>query len=237
MLGFGLLTFLLFFAGMVSLFELNRLNKTTKRLLEGSSQSMDISRRMLDAVQDQNTALLQMVLTDARTIDPLFVKGQKEFLAAYADAYRTTGSPTKLEAIGLASDRYNSILNTGEVGRYDETWFLSVYKTSYYELTAAIKDYMNSSHQTLLSRAEHMEGNAYRLITPSVIAIGAAMAMILMLFFFLDIYFIKPLTNITKSLESYLIMKVPFKVKIEGKDEVLKLKEMIESLIQQIKNK
>ena len=52
MLGFLSLGILLFFSGLMSYFELGRLTHSTQGMLHASRQNLEISKIMLDAVQD-----------------------------------------------------------------------------------------------------------------------------------------------------------------------------------------
>ena len=56
-------------------------------------------------------------------------------------------------------------------------------------------------------------------------------AIVLMLFYFMSIYCVTPIERMNKGLGDWLSFRVPFAVKGDLKDEVLELKEKIESLI------
>lgn len=83
--------------------------------------------------------------------------------------------------------------------------------------------------------AGRLESNAYRSIMPGIITLGIAILIIMMFFYFVDFYYIRPVLKITSALNSFLTYKVPFKITVAGRDEVLKLKEYIEELIEQCK--
>ena len=53
----------------------------------------------------------------------------------------------------------------------------------------------------------------------------------------IDRYYVTPVLKITEGLRNYLNSKIPFKVTMEGRDEVYKLKEYIETMIGLLKNK
>ena len=57
-LGFITIGILLFLSGIISSLELTRFNRATHNLLSKSQGSIEMSKQMLDAVQEQNTALL-----------------------------------------------------------------------------------------------------------------------------------------------------------------------------------
>ena len=101
----------------------------------------------------------------------------------------------------------------------------------YGRLTAAIKSYMTSTQSSLVPRAEQMKKNAYRAVTPVLISLAVMIAIVLMLFYFMSIYCVTPIERMNKGLGDWLSFRVPFAVKGDLKDEVLELKEKIESLI------
>ncbi len=239
MIGFLSLAALLFFAGMVSLVELLRLSKTTQVLLDSSTRNIELSRQMLDAVQKQNTALMQMVVAGRMEYDSLFLAGKRKFDRALAQATVTVRDLSELDSVYNARSHYNDVIadQLKVSGKNNTEWLVGVYNKAYYDLTSAVKNYMVSSQGSLGTRATQLEGNAYRAISPSIITLGVVILIVLMFFFLIDLYYIRPVLKITKGLDDYLSQKIPFNVKMEGKDEVFKLKEQIESLILIIKNK
>ena len=68
-----------------------------------------------------------------------------------------------------------------------------------------------------------------------IIASAIAIVIVLIFYYFVNLYYITPVLKIDSALKAYLDSKMPFKVTIEGKDEVYRLKERIESLIDQSK--
>ena len=72
-LGFLALGLLLFFSGLISFFELSKLSRSTQSMLGASLKNMELSKTMLDAVQDQIPALLQIIVSGrcARESDSL----------------------------------------------------------------------------------------------------------------------------------------------------------------------
>ncbi len=60
-------------------------------------------------------------------------------------------------------------------------------------------------------------------------------AIVLLLYYFILVYCVNPIIKMNKALGDYLAFKIPFKIKDEWRDEVLLLRDKIESLI--IQNK
>lgn len=237
--GFISLAVLLFFSGMISLFELSRLSRSTKEQLDSSQRNLEISKRMLDAVQDQNTALLQIVVLGDSNLDSLYEAGVRAFDDALMQATVTVRDLAELNSIYDARRTYNEVIATHLNGGQADNihWFVRTYQSSYYNLTTSIKNYMISSQDIIGKKATQLESTAYRAITPGILTLGVAIIILLLFLFFIDIYFAKPVVTIQKSLAGYIKSKIPFNVKTEGKDEVAELKDQIEELITMYKNK
>lgn len=238
-IGFLSLALTLLFSGMISLFELNKLSKDTRGLLENSSYNMSLSKRMLDAVQEQNTYLLQAVVLQKEDFDKAYYQAREDFESALGEATKTVRDRLELENIYTASKQYYELAGyyLDETVNTDIEWFVEMYKTSYIELTTAIKSYMVSSQHSLVAKAVELKSNAYRAITPGIITLFVAILMVLMLAFFIDLYYTKPTVKIAKGLRGYLNNSLPFKVNMEGHDEVFELKEDLETLITQHKSR
>lgn len=240
MLGFLSLGLLLFLSGLMSYFELNKLSSSTQNMLDTSFKNMELSKDMLDAVQDQNTALLQMIVAGNNDADTLLMSGRKKFDATIKLARVTIRDIQGIDSIYAASIRYNNVINShfsDSLKLENIYWFVNIYKTSYYNLTASIKNYMISTQITMDDKATQLESNAYRAIMPGVIALAIAIIILVMFFYFIDLYYIRPVMKITASLNNHLNLKIPFKVTMEGRDEVYKLKEQIEQMIGLLKTK
>lgn len=231
-LGFITIGILLFLSGIISSLELAKFNRTTHNLLERSQGSIEISKQMLDAVQEQNTALLLSITDTSRSsvYDSLIAKGNKDFDRAFRTAQTALRDPVQLEAILSASRYYNSIVFQ-VTDSTDIVWFTDVYKTSYYNLTHAIKEFMVQIQQRTIDYTAQLERNAYRASMVGIIALGAGILLLLVFYFMLNNYFIGPVLQITKSLKGYVNSRLPFEVAIGTRDEINTLKEYIAALV------
>lgn len=237
--GFLVLVGLLLFSGMVSLFELTRLSKRTRSLLESSYYNLELSKRMLDAVEQQNSSLLQMILFQESEYDSLYVAGSHEFDTALTEAAEIEQVQTELDSIVVARDRYRALVHRffDEHHNTDVVWFLGMYKTTYNRLTTSIKEYMTNSQYSLVSRATQLENNAYRAIMPGIITLVVAIVIALIFMFMIDFYYTRPIVKLQKGLDGYLRHNVPFRVRTGGSDEVGRLEDSIEALVSVKKNK
>ena len=235
-LGFLALGLLLFFSGLISFFELSKLSRSTQSMLGASLKNMELSKTMLDAVQDQNTALLQIIVSGES--DSLLHAGREKFEAAISDAKISIRDLQGFDSVYAANISYNETVGAylrDSLRKENVDWFVDIYKTSYSDLTSSIKNFMVSSQNMMDAKARRLEDNAYRATMPGFIALVIAIVIVLIFYYFVNLYYITPVLKIDSALKAYLDSKMPFKVTVEGKDEVYRLKERIESLIDQSK--
>lgn len=236
--GFLSLAVLLLFAGAVSMYELNRGRAKTQEIIELSIKSSLLTENMLDAVEKQNVAVLRMIVSNDTDIpDKSFYEASKEFDKALSGVKQLFKDTTDFNAIQQAEIKYHNVVNsyTDQNLTRDMEWFLSTYLDSYHELDSAIKTYLISPKTSLAERTTRLERNTYKSITPSILTLLIAMLIVLMFYFFIDMYYVRPVLKINKGLRGYLQLRIPFSVSFEGDKEIEDLKEMIEELISKSK--
>lgn len=239
MLGFFTLGLLLFFSGLISYSELGKMRVSTQNMMDASLKNMTLSKQMLDGVQDQNTSLLQMILSGRTPAsDSLWFAGRLKFEEALLEANVSVGEIMGFDSLYAASIRYNQLVNAhfeDGMEEQDPQWFAETYKTVYYDLTSSIKNLMLSSQGMIDQESKKLERNAYRAIRPGIIALAIAILIIIVFFYFMDVFFIKPVLKMKDGLRNFITAKIPFSVKFESKDEMGELREYIEELTEEVR--
>lgn len=236
-IGFVSLALLVMGAGGVSLFELTRIEKNTRQILDAGNQTMKISRELLDGAEMQHLSLLHTYSTgnSSAGYDSMFLAGRKMFTDALE-----LGRETRSEAISGIDDAFQNYERltreyfTGSVD-HETDWLRSDYWNAYLNLTTAVKEYMTGTEYDLGRQAENIEENAYRAITPSLVTLGVILLLLFVLLYFIDLYYIKPVVRMSGSLDGWVKYNTPFNPRFEGRDEAFELKENIEELIDRIK--
>ena len=201
---------------------------------------MELSKTMLDAVQDQNTALLQMIVSGSRDSDSMLIVGRQKFDSSMREANVLIRDLQGFDSIYAANVAYNRIVDaylSDSLHKNSVGWYVNIYETSYADLTTSIKNFMVSSQRIMDVKAQRLEDNAYRATMPGFIALLIGILIVVVFFYFINLYYISPVLKITDALKNYLNSKIPFKVNVEGRDEMFRLKESIEKLIDQQKSK
>ena len=253
---------LLFFAGLVSLFELRRVSSDTEEILRASERNLGLAKDMLDAAARQNKAVVHSIVFRQRDYDTVLMGSIAEMARtlevvrreaveqAYLDTLsasamnvqRLTQEFLRLQAQRMASEASGRLelrggkdslsMKSVEMDFDGARWNAEAYWKAYDKVTGSFKNYMISTQSSLAPRTEQLKRNAYRAVTPVLISLLVMIAIVLMLYYFVSAYLVRPVLAMNKSLGDYLRFGLPFRIKAEVKDEVAELKDRIDDVIQ-----
>ncbi len=237
--GFVALSFVLFCAVALNIFELRRMSREAEESIQQSNQSMEYATRMLDALQEQNRAILNMVIR-SDSIPPAdynigIVQLGSVILEAKEEEYPNNAALDKIEN---SLRKYNDTIEqhaTYSSEDDDRAWFMDTYVEDYYALDSAIKAYITSPKGSVSERISELEDNVYKTFTPSVLTLLVAVIILLMFFFFIDTYYTKPVRRISKALDNTLKNNVPYQVKIDEQNEISQLNDNITEMVSYIR--
>ncbi len=241
-IGFLSIVTLLFFSGMVSLFELGHLSTDAEVILDRSHRNMELAKDMLTALHDQSRAVAEVSVLDDYSGDSRCREGLIKLENSLAAAYDLSKESAHLDSLTVTVTELRRL--TGEMlasqsdtlpSSFDRVWYEEVYNPVSEKMSKQINDYMSATHEGLTPRAEQLSHNAYRAVMPVLISLIVMIAIVLMLYYFITIYCLNPILAIRKSLAEWLEFRLPFAPKSECRDELLDLKEDIETLINQSK--
>lgn len=150
-----------------------------------------------------------------------------------------TMAEVPVDSLGVDSLLIKAAIAAAEKNDEEDSvrWYTEEYEAVYLRLTAAVKAYMTSTQSSLAPRTEQMKRSAYRAVTPVLISLLVMIAVLLMFYYFMTIYCVNPIVKMNRSLGDSLAYKVPFTIKEELKDELLELKEKIETLVTQSRHR
>ena len=249
--GFLSIVVLLFFSGLVSLYELNHMSVDIEAILASNRRSIELSETMLDAIRANDRAVVNYaVLCDTVYADSCR-HSFEAFRAKIAQARSESNASAtplfdSLEGYALNMNHAVELLLDSRAIEYKlslpdslvafdsfdgRRWYDKEYLPAYNITSGAIMRVMSDAQTSLTPRAERLSRNAYRAVTPVFISLVVMIAILLMFYYFVMIYIAKPIVEMDKSLGESLRYKIPFIVKTECRDEMHDLKEKIESVV------
>ena len=238
---------LLSVSGIISLFELSNLSYDTDAILSASSRDMAVAKDLLRSAHDHSRAMIDVIVFDneeaksrcnkalaeldsdialVRDKASVLVQGSLDTLSIYSgELRRLTDNYSSTERVVIDS-------LTVELHKIDgRQWYKENYEPAHARLVEQIERYTTLSHGELAPRAAQLSKNAYRSVAPVLISLLVMIAIVLMFYFFVYIYGVKPILRINKALADYLSFKLPYKPKAEMIDEIKELNNSVENLI------
>ena len=241
-IGFMSIVTLLFFSGMVSLFELGHLSTDAEAILDNSHRNMELAKGMFSSLHKQNYAVAEVAVLGSASSDSLSREGLIYLENSLAAAYDLSKGGAHLDSLTVTvaelrrlTNEMLAALNDTLPSSFDRVWYNDVYMPVSSKVSEQINDYMSATHEGLTTRAEQLDHNAYRAVMPVLISLLVMIAIVLMLYYFITIYCVNPILSLRKSLADWLAFRIPFAPKSECRDELLELKDNIETLINQNK--
>lgn len=255
-IGFLSIVVLLFFSGLVSLFELNNMSGDIDAILGSSRRSITVSEGLLDAIHAHDRAVLRYaVLRDSLYADTCNMCYEVFVEKVQMAREETSASAVTLfDSLDMLAQRMHNVVGQLQASRVVEyvppvqvdslatptpappvfdgwNWYNQNYLPEYNALSDGVLRVMTSAQSSLSPRAELLSRNAYRAVTPVFISLVVMIAILLMFYYFVMIYIAKPIVDMNKSLGDSLKYKIPFAVKSECRDEMAELKERIETVV------
>jgi methyl-accepting chemotaxis protein len=255
-LAFMSILLLLLFSGTISLFELERVSHDTEVILHASKESTDLAGEMISALNDQNDAMISMAVISGslKDIAPHLSKCEESIerlTAAAEQAHQRmidTDHAHVTDSLVVYTARINDLAQSyinGDIHRAiaqdtiirttTHSWYVEQYKPQYTTVSTQITKYMTGSETTLGPDVNRLSHTARRAVTPVFISLVVMFVAMLMLYYFLHVYFIRPILRINRNLGDYLSFRMPFEKDASCRDEIATLRERIIALIERIR--
>ena len=241
---------LLFFSGMVSLYELNHMSKDIQSILDGSRRGIATSEGILTSLREHDKAVVSYAVAKELTAVPSIGESLTVIRERISDARSRSNQLVyvSFDSLSMVIDRMDENVQKLVRSRVVDAdilgdtlqlniasfngvqWYRKNYAPLYDEAILRVIDVMTNEHNALTPQAERLSNNAYRAVTPVFISLLIMIIILLVFYFFIMLYIGRPIIKINKALDDTIRYKVPFIVKAECRDEVLGIKEKLENL-------
>ncbi len=249
-IGFLSIIVLLFFSGLVSLFELSHMSTDIDLILASNRKSIATSEGMLNAIRASDRAVISYaVLRDTSYLDSCRSRFIDLSIKIEQARLETSNSAASLfDSLDASAGRMNGVfeqlrksrsvenslradtLLNGDISFDGTEWYDREYMPVYDMASDQIIRLLSHAQNSLTPRAERLSRNAYRAVTPVFISLVVMIVILLMFYYFIMIYSVNPIVEMNKSLGDWIRYKLPFTIKAECRDELEELKTKIESV-------
>jgi HAMP domain-containing protein len=240
--GFLILALMLFVAGAWSIYELRTLGISSEKLLYDNYQSIHAGRLMIEALEREDSAILLLLLGRWKEGRDIIESADIAFQNGFNMAKNNItieDEESHINKIGTAYQEYKSvwerpIVDTKKQG--DLNWYFSDVHNAFQNVKNSVEKLIQLNDQTMYDTAYTLKNRAYHTIMPGIIASLSALGFVLIFNFFINLYIVSPIINITKGIQGFLKTKDIPDYKIESKDEISYLASSVRELLVQIKH-
>lgn len=233
------LAVILLVACVSSYLELIMLSNSSKNLIKIGAENIKISTELLDLSKLHNDIFFEYYQSQEKEKNKALLVRRSENILNSLDSLTNAASPdvekhlsTILDDIGM----YKKGVRYYYDNNFSRDWYHHFQSDTYFKFVKSTKQYMLLSQKYVVEETTKVYNGIYRSIMLGIVAIIFMIIILAIFFSLLDVYYLKPIVKLTRSLDSYLVSNKPFVVKVDGKDEVYHLKELILDLISENKS-
>jgi methyl-accepting chemotaxis protein len=239
--GFIVIGLLLFLSGAVTLFEVNSMGNSVQGLLNDNLRSIEVSKRMISALNRIDQGVLLAINGKPEAARVAIGEGDRLFKSSYAVAQNNLtveGEARYVRAIDSCYTMFKALVDSAALGVNARSmdWYFGALMASQNKLTRSIDNLIAVNQRNISKNVEQMKTGANRAMMPGLIVISVGIVFVFLFNYFVNIFFVGPIVRISQGIENYVKHAIPFRVKVDSKDELERLKNSVEKLILQNKS-
>ena len=235
----GSLAALLLLSGVISILEYRRMSSYVSDLIASDIKSINLSQKLADITEEYNHQMLAVVVQNDISIMPDF---NLEYFTAQADSLKESfTSRTALPMVDTVTMSFNKFMSTSL--KFDEVfladsvdtgeWFFGTLQPCYVDFRADMGVLNDMIHAELKNNSADFDAGFYRSIIPGVVSVGAGLLMIILLFYYTLVYYVKPICRISDGLDSYRNLSRRYGYTFEGDDQLSNINVGITEIIEE----
>lgn len=238
--GFLVLALMLLLAGAWSVYELRSIAGSVPKLLEDHYKSIRAAKIMIEALEREDSAVLLRMTGQREKGRETGREADRRFLEGFDAARNNVTMPGEGELIEEIRKEYEAyktlwlmpIAGTGHEG--DLRWYLESAFPAFLRVTTSVQRLSDMNDKGMYDAALSIGDKAHRSTMPGVVAMIAAMVLSLIFSYFVNVFMVSPIIQITGGIRSFLDTGAPFKVRVETSDEIGELASSVADLTSRI---
>lgn len=233
----GSLAMILLLSGVISIMEYRRMSDYVSDLIASNIKSINLSQKLADLTQQYNDQMLAVVVQNDIALMPEF---DIEDFNAQSDSLRSSFTSERMlpkvdsvvaafDAFIRTSQNFNEVfladsINTGE-------WFFGSLQPRYTELRQDLNSLNEVIYEDLQHNSADFDAGFYRSIIPGVVSVGAGLLLIILLFYFIMVYYVKPIYRMSDGIDGYRQSARRHVYEFDGDDQLANINSGITELI------
>ncbi len=240
-LSLALLVMMLLAAAVMSMMEFRNMGDSVKGVLNNNFSSIEAAKRMMDALEREDSGLLLWIIGEREEGSQTILASHAIIRSALQDARKNiteTDEPRSISNITETYDAYHASVLSIIQGESLPSAAKEIYdnETALHFISAkeAVNELLMLNQKQMYQQSEIIQERSRRAMMPAFISIVAAILFALLLYYFIRIYFFRPVKHLTESIRDYYPEKGRLDGRIVSRDEFKKLEEELNNLISRL---
>ena len=233
-----LLVFMLLIAGLMSIWELKKMNNSFSDVIDNNYQSIEHALKVIYALERQDSGILMVYLGNEEEGRHVINSADSTITKSMIGIKSNATEPGEEEAITRIENEYKSyysLLDSVKSSQVNAEELL--YKglhNQFIKTKSEVNFLMELNQASMYSKAREMHDTLYQTMMPGIVSIILAIVFALLLNFFISRYFVEPLHKLIGATQNYKPPLANLNVDIKSEDELKTLQMEINSLIRRI---
>ena len=235
----GALAMILLLSSVISILEYRRMSDYVSDLIASNIKSINLSQKLADLTQEYNDQMLAVVVQNDISMMPDF---NLDYFNAQSDSLRNSFTSSRMlpkvdsvvmsfDAFMKTSQMFDEVfladtVNTGE-------WFFGSLQPRYIKLRQDLTSLNEVIHEELMTNSADFDAGFYRSIMPGIVAIGAGFILIILLFYFIMVYYVKPIYRMSDGIDGYRLSGRRHVYEFDGDDQLANINSGVTELIEE----
>lgn len=235
---FMLLVFMLLIAGLMSIWQLRKMNDSFSNVIDNNYQSIEHALKVIYALEREDSGILMLYLGNVDEGLSVIQSADSTIALSMIEIKKNATEPGEdrvTENIEQEYKIYFSMLDSMIANRASTQEV--TYKGLHHQFTrtkAEVNHLMELNQNSMYSKARDMHNSLYQTMMPGIVSILLAIIFALLLNFFISRYFVNPLHKLIEATKSYKPPLANINVDIKSDDELKTLQLEINNLIRRI---
>ena len=235
----GALAMILLLSSVISILEYRRMSDYVSELIASNIKSINLSQKLADLTQEYNDQMLAVVVQNDISMMPDF---NLDYFNAQSDSLRSSFTSSRmLPKVDSVVMSFDAFMKTSQM--FDEVfladtvnigeWFFGSLQPRYIKLRQDLTSLNEVIHEELMTNSSDFDAGFYRSIMPGIVAIGAGLLLIVLLFYFIMVYYVKPIYRMSDGIDGYRLSGRRHVYEFDGDDQLANINSGVTEIIEE----
>lgn len=239
-----LLILMLLAAAVISTLEFRKIGESVDRVLTNNYRSIEAAKKMMDALERENSGLLLWMIGDRDAGLDTILSSHTIIRNAIREVEKNITEADEPRLISNITEAYGHY-HTSVLAITGNEWIPEDAKEQYdreaqepfFRAKKAVNKLMMLNQEQTYRQSCSIQESSRRAMMPAFVSIVVAVLFSLLLYYFIRLYFIRPVQHLTESIREYYPEKGRLDAGIVSRDEFKSLEEEMNKLISRLLRK